>query len=107
MIFGHHWAVIGLAFGVLTAFGIWYNGKMAVAEEKGYDEILVAWYVAFGVAVVLAFLMVLDLEAGILALCLFVCAGVPMIAGYTQRYLERRTAAKDAIRDEVRRDQAP
>ena len=107
MIFGHHWAVIGLALGALFVFGIWYNEKMAEAEEEGRDEILVAVYVALGVAVVLTVFTVLYPVPGLAAWCLFACAGIPMLWGYTKRYLARVDAARDAIRNEVRRDKAP
>jgi hypothetical protein len=104
MIGTHSGAILAVFLGLLL-FGIGYNAFVAWAERKGYTEGYLSLVVAFGVAVTLAGVAVLNIEAALIALLCFVASGTPMIAGSIWRYLQKREAEKHAMIAEAKDDQ--
>jgi divalent metal cation (Fe/Co/Zn/Cd) transporter len=96
---GHLLAVIlGLAL-----FGIAYNALVAWMERHHYTEGFLSLIVALGVMGTLIGLAFLNAKAALLALLAFGATGIPMIVGSIVRYIQARDAAKQALRDEVRK----
>lgn len=94
---GAVWAVF---FGLLL-FGIGYNALVAWLERKGYTEGYLSLIVALGVAMTLAGVAALNIEAALLALGAFAASGTPMIIGSIWRYLRRREEARRAMIEEI------
>lgn len=101
--FGLHSGAILAVFGGLVLFGIGYNAFVAWAERKGYTEGYLSLVVALGVAVTLAGVAVLSIEAALITLICFVASGTPMIVGSIWRYLRRRDEARNAMIEEIER----
>ncbi len=100
---------IRLDYGVITAvllglllFGIGYNALVAWLERRGYTEGYLSLIVALGVAMTLAGVAVLSIQAALLALGAFCATGTPMIIGSITRYLKARDEAKRVMLDEVK-----
>lgn len=100
---GRDSGMILAVFGALVVFGIGYNAFVAWAERKGYTEGYLSLVVALGVAVTLAGIAVLNIEAALLALGAFAASGTPMIIGSIWRYLRRRAEAHKAMIEEIER----
>lgn len=99
---------IGADFGVISAvlmglflFGIGYNSLVAWLERKGYTEGYLSLIVAFGVAVTLAGVAILSIQAALITLGAFIASGTPMIIGSIVRYLRKREEMKRSIIEEI------
>ncbi|MEZ0396804.1 MAG: hypothetical protein ABWK53_10305 [Anaerolineales bacterium] len=92
--------ILAVFFGLML-FGIGYNALVAWLERKGYTEGFLSLVVALGVAVTLAGVAVLSIQAALLTLGAFVASGTPMIVGSIVRYLQKREEAKKAILAEI------
>lgn len=95
---GAVWVFISLAL-----FGVGYNAFVSWAERRGYTEGYLSLVVALGVAVTLAGVAVLSIEAALLSLGAFAASGTPMIIGSIWRHLKRREEAKKAMLAEIER----
>lgn len=84
----------------LLLFGILYNQVVEWLERRGYTEGYMSLIVAFGVAMTLAGVSMLSIQAALITLGAFAASGVPMIAGSIIRYVRKREAAQKAILEE-------
>ncbi len=94
--------LLAVVFG-LALFGIAYNALVAWMERRHYTEGFLSLIVALGVMGTLIGLALLDFKAAMQALLAFGATGIPMIVGSIVRYIQARDAAKQALRDEVRK----
>ena len=82
---------VSVVFG-LVAFGAAYNAAVTWARKAGWMEPYTALWVAVGVAVTIvgiaALDVLLDLNAGLLALICFAASGAPMVLGDGARYVK-------------------
>lgn len=85
-------------FAGLVLFGSWYTWFMGLAERRGWTEGYLSAFVAFGSAVTLGGLALIDLKAASLALLCFVLSGGPMMAGDFVRYMLRRERSQGEYR---------
>lgn len=74
----------------LLLFGIGYTVFMGYAERRKWTEGYLSYFVAFGAAVTLGGLAILNLIAANEALTCFILSGLPMMVGDTVRYMARR-----------------
>lgn len=93
------WRLIGAVLVGLALFGTLYNAWMARLGDakEGYVALLVAG----GCAVTLVGAAIVDPRAAAWVLVCFAASGVPMIIGDIKRYVDRREAAKRAMRKEM------
>ena len=94
---------ISVCFG-LVSFGISFNQLYNLGKRHGWTEPYTALWVALGVAITttgIALLDVLiDLNAGLIALIAFACTGSPMIVGDAARYVKSQQHEIESLRDD-------
>lgn len=98
---GADFGTILAVFLALVLFGIGYNSLVAWLERKGYTEGYLSLIVAFGVAVTLAGVAILSIQAALITLGAFIASGTPMIIGSIVRYLRKREEMKRSIIEEI------
>jgi hypothetical protein len=92
---------LGLALAVFLAliiFGIGYNVMVAWLERKHYSEGFESLIVTTGVFATLIGVAILSIEGALLVLACFIASGLPMIIGSIIRYMTKRAAHIDAIK---------
>ena len=95
-----YWRILAV-FGMLLAFGAFYDRFVASLTRKGYAEGFMGLIVALGVFVTLSGLSILSINAALLALGAFAASGTPMIVGSIVRYVQRREAARKSMLAEI------
>lgn len=83
----------------LVIFAVAYDQAIAWLERHHYDEGFVALEVVFGVGVTLAGVAILNPSAALTAFICFIASGVPMVIGYSWRYVKAREHGQRAIRE--------
>ncbi|MEM4202489.1 MAG: hypothetical protein QXS54_00320 [Candidatus Methanomethylicaceae archaeon] len=97
------YGVISAVFLGLFLFGVGYNAFVAWLERKGYTEGFLSLIVAFGVAMTLVGVAILNVQTALLTLLAFIFSGTPMILGSIARYLKARENMIKAIIAEVKK----
>lgn len=82
----------------LLLFGTGYTWFMGLAERRGWTEGYLSAFVAFGSAVTIGGLALLDTHAAETALVCFVFSGLPMVIGDCVRYMLRRERSQTEYR---------
>ena len=82
----------------LFVFGLFYNGVMALAEQRGYSEGLLSLFVAAGSAVTIGGIWLLDPDAATISLQAFFLSGLPMVVGSLWRYIHKREKTQERYR---------
>ncbi len=102
---GNELGTILALYGVLFAFGTVYNQAVSYLTQHGYDEGYLAFIVAFGVAVTLGAVALVDWQFALLTLGAFIASGTPMIIGSVVRYVRSRNASQRQLtREALHRD---
>lgn len=93
------WQLLGIVWLALFLFGLTYNGFMTAMGQR--KEGYTALYVALGVMATLGGAAILDWQAALLSLVMFIASGTPMIAGDMWRHMRRREEAERNAREQA------
>lgn len=94
---------IAAVFGMLFVSGFLYNLITAWIINKHYSEGFTWLLVVGGVSLTIAGIALLSIEAAAVMLGAFAASGFWMVLGSIWRYMRRREAAQQAIKDEATR----
>lgn len=103
---GLNWGVLAAIYMFLLLFGIVFNLFTAWVERRGYARGYVSLLVVVGVAVTVGMTAVVSLPFALITAGAFVASGTPMIVGSVWRHVTERERHLQALRDEVKRDNA-
>lgn len=79
----------------LLLFGIAFNWFIGIAEQRGWTEGYLSFFVAGGSAVTIGGIWLLNHQAGAMALTCFVLSGLPMMIGSMARHMQKRERTQD------------